>query len=244
MTADQYISMGASVGTFLAAVATFLTVWQISKQRRASYRPEIVIPRGWVVTLPDKEDDGLSPLLRWKETDDNSESESSVVAWPYHLRLVNIGMGSATHVSGVWDFPMEKFVEGIRERSRRLESSLAIEYKKGAVSITKPDFTSFWFNQRNFHLDYVLPASVEKEPLKIVVPSAYILSVSAYMSLFLRGAAGPIDDKAAPNVPPLKIVLNFDDIAGEKHKTSYDVEFEWYAFTAYEFKATLVPKKT
>jgi hypothetical protein len=43
MTNDQIVALLASIGACLSAVATFLTVRQIAKQRVASYRPELAL---------------------------------------------------------------------------------------------------------------------------------------------------------------------------------------------------------
>jgi hypothetical protein len=63
---DQYISAGSSLAAFLAALATLLTVWQIAKQRRATYRSEIVVMRANVLTTGDLSDSDLKALFELK----------------------------------------------------------------------------------------------------------------------------------------------------------------------------------
>src|SRR5262249_52265970 len=84
MTLDQYIATAASGGAFLAAGATFLTVWQIAKQRRATYRPDIVVKQRPVVAgtasrpaSPDQEshDHVLVSLLEWKRSENDETDE-------------------------------------------------------------------------------------------------------------------------------------------------------------------------
>jgi hypothetical protein len=241
MTVDQYISVGTSVAAFLAAFATLLTVWQIAKQRKATYRPDIVVMRARVITTGELSDETIAPLLKWKRSEEEADRKD-ILGNDYPLLLVNIGMGAATSVSTKWEFPMESFVSETRRIARVRGVPEEIEFRSnGGVSHVKPQITSFWTNQKSGYFDYLLPASIDHEPIKLDLPSAYILAVAAHMSLFLK--ALNYDDREGPKVPPLKLSLEFNDIAGQKHRTSYDIEFHWYLVTPYAFEAQLVPKR-
>ncbi len=127
---------------------------------------------------------------------------------------------------------------GPRERGLPEE----IEFRNnGGVSHVRPQITSFWRNQQDGDFDYLLPASIDHEPIRLDLPSAYILAVAAHMSLFLKGLGDA--DREAPQVPLLKLSLEFNDIAGRRHRTSYDIEFHWYVATPHAFEAELVPKR-
>jgi hypothetical protein len=62
------------------------------------------------------------------------------------------------------------------------------------------------------------------------------------MNLFLKAMGS--EDKEAPSVPKLQLSLKFNDIAGQRHTVSYDVEFHWYAVTPHTFEAELIPKRS
>jgi len=242
MTFDQDISAAASMAAFLAALATFLTVWQIAKQRKATYRPDIVVMRARVITTGRLSDESIEPLLKWKRSSDEPDREG-VLGNDYPMLLVNIGMGGATSVSTKWEFPMESFISETRRIARAQGFPEEIEFKSnnGVVSHVRPQITSLWRNQKNSYFDYLLPASIDHEPVRIDLPSAYILAVAAYMSIFLKGMGD--GDRESPQVPPLNLSLEFNDIAGERHRTSYDIEFLWYLATPHSFEAELVPKR-
>jgi hypothetical protein len=222
MTFDQYISAVASMAAFLAAFATFLTVWQIAKQRKATYRPDIVVMRARVITTGELADESIAPLLKWKRSDEESD-RAGILGNRYPLLLVNIGMGAATSVSTKWEFPMESLISETRRMARARGFPEEIEFKNnGAVSCVKPQVTSFWRNQQGGHFDYLLPASIDHDPVRLNLPSAYILAVAAHMSLLLKTLGDEDDeDREAPQVPPLRLSLEFNDIAGQRHRTSY-----------------------
>ena len=113
MTVDQYVSSGASVAAFLAAFATFLTVWQIAKQRKATYRPDIAIMRARIITAGKMDNESIAPLLKWRRSDEETDRNGSL-GNDYPLLLVNIGMGAATSVLTKWEFPMESFISETR----------------------------------------------------------------------------------------------------------------------------------
>jgi hypothetical protein len=60
------------------------------------------------------------------------------------------------------------------------------------------------------------------------------------MSVFVRELKN--EDKG-PEVPPLKLSLEFYDIAGKKQRMSYNIEFHWQIGTPYAFEAELVPRR-
>jgi hypothetical protein len=142
---DQYISAGSSLAAFLAALATFLTVWQIAKQRRATYRPEIIVMRGRVLTTDDLKNPDLQSLLNWKRSDMEEDTRTYFLGRKYPLFLVNIGMGAATNVSAAWYFPLEAFIAYGRQLENARGYPVDIEYRKGTVSIGQPPIS---FEQR------------------------------------------------------------------------------------------------
>ena len=73
-----------------------------------------------------------------------------------------------------------------------------------------------------------------------MLPQAYILAVSVYMNVFLRNLNG---EGKGPAIPPLKLSLEFYDIAIKRHKVSYEMEFQLEFGTHYAFKAEIVPKR-
>jgi hypothetical protein len=234
MTADQFISSGTSIAALLAAVATFLTVWQMAKQRHATYKPEIVVMGARVITAWDNKNPTSLSLFEWKRGD-KRDTKTHPLGRDYPLFLANIGMGAATNVSVVWSFPMESFVAEVREFQNAHGCPVDIAIDKGAVSITSPPITSLWINQTKAHFDYILPASIENAQTGIFLPAAYILVVSVFMSVLLKN----LNSQNRPAVPPLTLSIEFYDIAGKKHRMSYEIAFSWDTAGYYFFEGEL-----
>ena len=99
MTIDQVIALAASVGACLAAVATFLTVLEMVKQRASSYRPELIIAKVTFDATANADRDKDVPR-NWRRTlAKNNWAPSSHYPWErFALPLVNIGLGAAKAV--------------------------------------------------------------------------------------------------------------------------------------------------
>ncbi|WP_315792427.1 hypothetical protein [Bradyrhizobium sp. SZCCHNRI1002] len=252
MQLDQYISIAASVGAFLSALATFLTVWQISKQRRATYRPKIVIKRSLVVTRESKDvlhfpsedphqddDDVVKHLLEWRQSIEEFKASPDRIRH-YALPVLNAGLGAATDISVYWEFPMVSFVSATHMLAVNRGHPERIDYRNGLLRIERPSIISAWRNQDQDHIDYILPAAIDKEPVKLQIPHAYILAVSTRMALFCRDDG---EERDLPTIPALKVVFSYKDISDVSHRISYEIEFDWHSASPNSFEAELIPKR-
>ena len=247
MTTDQVISGVTGFATFLAASATFLTVWQIAKQRRASYRPELVISRILFEMLYQERPWTIESLAEWREVDSRQEMASNTKQSPslsqgFSLRLVNIGLGAAKDISVLWDFPFESFIRKINECAQSKDLPTIIEYKKGTISTKDPQVTSFWNNQRRSSLDYVLPATVEHMPTDLQVPLSYILAVATAVYVFFHPDV-VIKEFIDLDIPPLNAIVTCEDVAGDKHTAEYDIYLEIHVVHRHLCAGSLQPKK-
>ena len=96
MTNDQFVALLASIGACLSAVATFLTVRQIAKQREASYRPELALSRVYLECTKDPITQGSIPTL-WAAK--GKDGKTDPLTRSLSLLLRNVGLGTAKGVS-------------------------------------------------------------------------------------------------------------------------------------------------
>ena len=203
--------------------------------------PEIVVMRGRVLTTGgDLKNPDLKTLLNWKRSDDKETTRTHFLGRNCPLFLVNIGMGAATNVLATWEFPLDAFVAYARQLENAHGYPVDIEYSKGTVSVSRQlqHIASFWNSERTTHFDYILPTSVKSEPTEISLPHSYVVAVSVCAGVFVRDY-----DENGPAVPPLRLSLEFRDIAGKKHRMRYDIHFVWADATPHVFEAELVPTR-
>ncbi|MDD4964160.1 MAG: hypothetical protein PHI11_09620, partial [Gallionella sp.] len=105
MTADQTIALISSIGTCLSAIATFLTIRQIAKQREASYRPELAFSRTFFVAEPDPIRAGALPE-KW--VNKKLGLETPMLLDDLSVPLRNVGLGTAKAITISWSFPIDQ----------------------------------------------------------------------------------------------------------------------------------------
>jgi len=216
MTLDQFIALAASVAACASALATFMTIRQMAKQREASYRPELVFAFTPFEGL-------ASAKGRLPENWESGAREEKEASHRQRLKipLHNVGLGAARSVKLTWSFPIERATQEANERAQRALIPAYFTYDDGALSLKSETLgtgTSFWSNQRSVSLDFVLPASVEAEPLTLSLPLAYIELCSALL-YFAMNTQG---DPNFPDFPALQATLEFLDIGGTKHEAQYE----------------------
>jgi hypothetical protein len=116
MTTDQFVALFASIGACLSAVATFLTVRQIAKQREASYRPELALSRVYLECTKDPLAQGPIPTL-WAAKGQDGKTDPLIRRLSLPLR--NVGLGTAKGVSITWTFPFEDITTQVNELAQK-----------------------------------------------------------------------------------------------------------------------------
>ncbi|MBI2275727.1 MAG: hypothetical protein HYU74_00100 [Dechloromonas sp.] len=226
MTIDQIIALSASVGAFMSAIATFLTVKQMSHQRQASYLPELVLSRTIFEGTPGPISAGPIPT-HWVPKP-GGESKTEVMPL-FSLPLTNVGLGVAKDISVSWSFPIEEVIRQINDLAQQTLTPLYFNFEDGAVSIKSESLgggTSFWKNQQKETLDYVLPASVQKEPVPLKIPHAFVLLSSALLFVSSKNTSR----KSAPSIPQLVARLEYRDIGNKAHTTAFGINLQLIAF--------------
>ncbi|WP_129781031.1 hypothetical protein [Peristeroidobacter soli] len=227
MTNDQIVALLASIGACLSAVATFLTVRQIAKQREASYRPELALSRSIFEGSTDPMVAGGRLPTFWFKKAQPHESTKGVQRLT--IPLQNVGLGTAKGVRLIWSFPIADVVTAVNQLAQRTLTPAYFVYEHGAVSIKSDTFgarTSFWKNQENDWIDYVLPASVQNEAMNLTLPDAYVLLCSA---LVFFGAKDK-DAKSFPELPLLRARFEYRDMGEQEHQAGFDIELHLIAF--------------
>ena len=99
-----------------------------------------------------------------------------------------------------------------------------------------------WKNQQRVSIDFVLPASVPKEPLTLELRHAYILLCSELLYFAVH-----IDEAASfPNLPLLKANLEYRDIGGVQHNVEFEltVDIAWIGGKDEEMHGTVACRRS
>ncbi len=242
MTIDQGIALAASVGACLSALATFWTVRKMSQQREATYLPELVLSRTMFVGSKNPLVAGDIPTMWVPKTGAAGMTETVLT---FSMPLVNVGLGAAKNISVSWSFPIHEMVVKVNDLARRTHIPANVELKEGALSIKSDALgtqTSIWENQRQELLEFALPAAIQREPILIRVPPAFVTLSSAM--LFLTAKDGGF--KKIADVPLLNVEMEFQDIGDGHHVAAFSIALKIIALAGdgTGFHGYLEPRKS
>ena len=225
MTIDQAVALVASIAACLAALAAFWTIRQVKKQRELSYRPDLTISTTFVGgSKKETQDDGIP--INWVR--EPSEPEGASNDWPsdYELPLRNVGLGVAKNVIVSWSMQLDKLMKEFNDLAQRTATPASFSFMDTHLFLNfggQRDAIAEWTNQQSERIDYVLPASVDKEPTLLKLPDAYVLLASSFVYLQKEFRKKKIE--VAP--PKITVVFEYSDIAGTKRKSTFEINLDF-----------------
>lgn len=218
MTIDKIIALATSIGACLTAMAAFLAVWQGSKQSKASYKPELVIPG----THFQFSSNGTI-LTNWlnSSNDQPDPAEQKIFSLP----LQNVGLGAAKAVTVTWYFPIKEMIVSVNNLAQKALIPTYYECIDEVIVVVKSDIedgkTSYdVINQKVVNIDFVLPATIEQSTVKLAIPQAFIQIVSAIVCFSTKAK----DFKSFTNIQTLKAEIVYYDIGDAQHKSVFQLE--------------------
>jgi len=117
ITITDYIGIFTGLATFGAAIATFLTVREIKRQRESSYFPEICIDTFTVRVYGEITTKNIlsSKFKRINNFSDEFQKEEEPIIKYITIKLQNGGLGAAKKIKFSWDFNYTKATEIVRK---------------------------------------------------------------------------------------------------------------------------------
>lgn len=220
MTIDQIIAVSASVAGCLSALAAFLAVREMVKERRESYRPDLALSAMYFVGIPDPLLGGPLPML-WIAG--LQADLSKVNSRFFEVPLRNVGLGAAKQITATWSLDVEDFAREVNALAVRAGTEARVSYTGETVSLESEvlkGHVSFWKNQRVRTIDYLLPASVEIKAFQLELPMTYIMLSTLLIHLGFKEE----NRGSSLVVPTLGVTFDYSDIGGVKHQVSYDIK--------------------
>ena len=226
MSVDQIISLVTSVAACLSAIAAFLAVRQISKQRMESYRPELIVIRTFVKSQQEEKQ------IKFNWTISNVENvRSSNDSRSFSVPLWNVGLGVAKNVKIHWNFPIDELVPLVNCLAQ--ESLTPVYFKwtnewlflESDKSSPILDWAANWTAQKESDINFILPVSIDQTATELIIPQLYIELVSslAYFAVKVKKV-----DQHISKIPPLECLLDYNDIGGAKHSVKFALNVNWF----------------
>lgn len=228
MTPEDWLSLLAQVATWFTVLLVLFTFFEMIRQRKSTYRPDIVVSRSMVYghfnesLLPD--------IWMSKDIEPGKLETDFAQSRRYRLRAHNLGLGAAREVDFKWSMDLKKIVNAIYDREAASEESTDISLDENEILRFELGSTlNMWINTKVdliHSADYILPASVESSGHELPLPLSYIELMSYQMMQEARGRRNKDDDssKPMPAFQPLSLKVRYRDIGGSKHSKEFQIQ--------------------
>jgi hypothetical protein len=105
-TLDQYITGLSSLATLATAVATFWTVHELTSQRKAAVKPDVIPANQRAFVFLRNPPDRLRYWWGKEAVDETSLDQPTI----YDIELFNVGVGAAKNLEIRWDVAFRPIV--------------------------------------------------------------------------------------------------------------------------------------
>jgi len=238
---DQWVALAASVGACMSAIAALFVVRQNMKHRELSFQPELAPVRINFSASKNPLSNGSFAEF-WVEHKVNEAPDETSILTSLAIPLHNIGLGTAKELTLEWEFPIDDLIESINEKAQKLLIPAYFEIQGEVLSLKSEQLnasTSMWGNQKKETFDYVLPSSIDKHGVNMRVPPAYMELFAALMYFSAKEA-----DYTLSDLPLLSVTLEYYDISGDKHRSSFDIEVQIVVRSAEFFTGYIQSRKS
>lgn len=223
--ASLIVSAVASLATLVTMVLVAFTLLEMAKQRKTTYRPDIVLTTSGYFIYAEHQDHALSDLhFSNEEVDDNTVQIERRLNDVY-LDGFNIGLGAAKLVDVAWEFQVDHLVQKLNEdvaSGFQFVFNHNDVFTDGYLSYTLPKgISGIMVLKHDMHrtYDHLLPIHVKAEPTKIRMPFTYLLITAARLYSTMVDKT----EWEAEAFPVLRVKITYADIGNNMHKKSFSV---------------------
>lgn len=233
MRIDQIILIVGQIATWITVVIVFLTLREMEKQRRESYKPELVVPTIDLFGHGNKKGKLTIPIEWNKEIlKDDSLPHDEQDKWfnptiSPCLTIYNLGLGAASNINIVWNYDIDSTIEVITDYCYKNSIPIIVKTDPWGLQINVDETfnlstTSYPPFDTNFQIAFVPPISISPKGTDIHIPHVYKIIVS-----LLIYTLEPQDNGfflMQTMIPPLKLTINYEDIGNRKYSKVFDVK--------------------
>lgn len=212
---EQLTSFFLASATLLTATGTLYTVKEMARQRKASYRPDVVASRQYAYA---RSSEGIVDF-KWVRNSANSSNHDAQRndSRQYTISLFNVGIGVAKQVEATWALDLEPWIKTLNEIAQRSFTPILIvnEIGSGTVHISGPNYPThvqMVANQLKQEWAYLLPAAIDQLGIELTVPSCFLQLAALQIAMTLKLAGeGGIKVSQWPVIPEATLSVRYYD---------------------------------
>ena len=219
------------LSTLITAIIVLFTLFEMQRQRKTTYQPQIVIADGsTIINYPDKSD----PLIfEWtsKEIEiDKIKDFENIFDYPHYyypkIKAFNIGEGFARKINIRWLVDFDYLQNALNDLSNKKHLDFTIQSDKNGFVCSRngTEFCSFVSGADDICLEYILPIRIKEEVAEIDLPSGFCDMYAMFIQFM--GYTPRLTPNCYYFAPPLiKIIITYLDIGNNKYSKKYHLKF-------------------
>ena len=252
METCELINLILDFGTFLTAIVSLLTLWEMRKQRLTSIQPDIVLQNFnslHLYHLPKLHLFASWPYL-WSTTQlgspDCFNCENNDFA--FKILLKNVGSNTAKVIRYQWEYDIEQYITALAQLN--IDASIFYETNTdGRITVTREHSISFLPNINNQYIQTsYLPVG---DQCQIPFCESYTQFFSLWLSgniCYLIGEEKPANEdwkriiEEFENFSPLSLIIKYSDLLGNEYTRKYTflLSFSALCATSIDFSVDIV----
>ncbi|PJG60255.1 hypothetical protein [Aeromonas cavernicola] len=227
MNTTEWISLLSSIGTLVTAIIAACTLFELFRQRKSSYKPDLSVLQN-NFQLRSRKISNVELAIEWGKLNEEGDD----LFYFAGLTVVNVGFGAAKNVTAKWIFEMDRLLDEVNYLAQKTHQPFYIEKTAHMLSIKHKSSDKFMVtvNVDTEEFEYLLPLSQDNTGREVRLPPSYTFLVSSYLSL---KACNDIKFENL-NIPNITLELSYYDIGKGKHKTKHKIECKVMSITTKE----------
>jgi hypothetical protein len=219
MTLDQIIGILGQSAIWITVILVFLTLREMEKQRKASQKPELIIPNMFIIGYPD-ENCNLYIASYWSNKEVKKE-RTEIYEHP-NVTIYNIGAGAAKEINFSWNFDVQNTVKSIQDYCYSNSIPVVIRIQNNYLEIgIEGGFDAINLDS-SFKYSYLMPTSVTSQGLNSEIPIYFLELISFLIFISMQKHGFEFGDFEFPS---LFCELSYTDIGGVRYIKKFDVTF-------------------
>ncbi len=228
MSLEMIIFIVGQIATWVTVILVFLTLREMEKQRKASQKPDVVIPKVILYGYTTQKDDDLIVPTEWSNKEIKN-GETQLNHFPT-ATVYNLGFGAAKNIILKWDFDISKIMQTIKDYCYQNSIPIVVSVEDDLLKINikgggKWVPIKVFSNQDH---DYLLPASLTSKGLETPLPLTFLELLSVVIYMFIHDAKNSKPaSKIGPSyeIPSMRLYLKYEAISGLQYTKNFKVDF-------------------
>ena len=251
--------------TWITILLVYFTLREMRNQRKASQKPDLIIPQFTIYGYADRESSDSSLMItNWSDRDEE-ESLNHVWSESTRIKLYNVGFGVAKNIELKWTFNCDKTIQQIKDYCYKYSVPIILERKDDRLYISGEDFrvnqssSDFWhpISLSTWHSEhgFLMPASITSEGLRSGTPRGIIvlLAISAYLKTHFSEKDSPSGEAGIEqllhfmdkeelkiDLPSMELELCYDDLENSHYTKKFEVLFKELSRVNYTSQSGLI----